>query len=392
MKKSNLNLIILTSVLIYILACFMPAYVEARNPSVWLTPEGTEYLDYPGFACLLSGIFLPLGFLFGYWGTAVWLANAYYFTALFLIFVQNKRHWLRIAFAILSVIVGSTLMFFTLRFVTKNYFCWVDSLLSGYYLWLLSFITLLVGLLIDKLPATVKRWLSLIYVVGIIPMCICIIMSTHDKGDNAIAFDERTQSLVAPQSLDALVIDDGTHKTFLKRIKGSDSIVALKEVLSSFAPIENQSTLTFLRANNTYEVINTTFVRVAQQKIRIDIDSNGKAKEIAIPKEDGDNSFYFNMETQSIETDSYFRSLVIESDKRLYWLDYKGLKRNVVSINNLKKYFSESNDTILPLNANHTYIISNNTHGDKNVHRIKIHIDENGNVDSVAKLPTKESI
>lgn len=392
MKKKNLNFIIWISILIYILACFMPAYVEARNPSVWFTPEGTEYQDYPGFACLLSGIFLPLGLLLGYWGTAVWLANAYYFTAMLLLFISNKRHWLSIVFAILSIIVGSTLMFFTLRFVTKDYYCWVVSLLSGYYLWLLSFITLLAGLLIDKLPAPVKRWSSLIYGIGIIPLCISIIMSTLDKGDNAIAFDEGTQSLVATKSLDALVIDDGTHKTFLKRIKGSDSLVALKEVLSSFAPIENQSTPIIFLANNTYEVINTTFVRVPQQKIRIDFDANGKAKEIAIPKGEGDNSFYFNTETQSLVTASYFRSLVIESDNHLYWLDSKGLKRNAVPINNLKEYFSESSDTILPLKANNTYIINNNTHGDKNVHRIKIHIDENGNVDSVANLPTKEYV
>lgn len=332
MKKKNLNFIIWISILIYILACFMPAYVEARNPSVWFTPEGTEYQDYPGFACLLSGIFLPLGLLLGYWGTAVWLANAYYFTAMLLLFISNKRHWLSIVFAILSIIVGSTLMFFTLRFVTKDYYCWVVSLLSGYYLWLLSFITLLAGLLIDKLPAPVKRWSSLIYGIGIIPLCISIIMSTLDKGDNAIAFDEGTQSLVATKSLDALVIDDGTHKTFLKRIKGSDSLVALKEVLSSFAPIENQSTPIIFLANNTYEVINTTFVRVPQQKIRIDFDANGKAKEIAIPKGEGDNSFYFNTETQSLVTASYFRSLVIESDNHLYWLDSKGLKRNAVPL------------------------------------------------------------
>lgn len=390
MKKKNLNFIIWISILIYILACFMPAYVEARNPSVWFTPEGTEYQDYPGFACLLSGIFLPLGLLLGYWGTAVWLANAYYFTAMLLLFIPNKRHWLSIVFAILSIIVGSTLMFFTLRFVTKDYYCWVVSLLSGYYLWLLSFITLLAGLLIDKLPAPAKRWSSLIYGIGIIPLCISIIMSTLDKGDNAIAFDEGTQSLVATKSLDALVIDDGTHKTFLKRIKGSDSLVALKEIHSLFASIESQSAPINFRANNTYEIYNATYVRVPQQKIRIDFDANGKAKSVEIPNEEGDNSFSFDMESQCFVTSSYLYGLVINDYKHLYWLDGKGLKRNKIPIKDIGSFFEESNGAILPLQVNHTYIINNRTHYNKNVHRIKIHLNGNGDVDSVSHLtPTK---
>ena len=55
-------------------------------------------------------------------------------------------------------------------------------------------------------------------------------------------------------------------------------------------------------------------------------------------------------------------------------------------------YFSESNDSILPLKANHTYIINNRSHGDMDICRIKIHINENEVVDSISYLPPKEYI
>lgn len=392
MRKSNLNPLILISILIYILACFMPAYVEARNLSIWLTPVETEYLDYPGFACLLSGIFLPLALMAGYWGTAVWLANAYYFGALFMLFCHIKKRWTIILCVLLSIAIGSTLMLFTLRYADRNYFCWIESLLSGYYLWLLSFMTLLVGLLVDYLPQTTKWWSSLIYSIGLIPVCTYIIVFTLDKGDNSICFDEENQSLVSNKSLDALVIDDGTHTSFLKRIAGNDSVVALKDIYFSFTPTENDTTPIKLLSNNTYEIYNTTYVRVPKQKIRIEICSDGRAKSVEMPNEEGDNSFYYDQESQCLVTASYFSSLVIESDNRLYWLDSKGLKRNIVPINNLNIYFSESNDSILPLKANHTYIINNRSHGDMDLCRIKIHINENEVVDSISYLPPKEYI
>lgn len=398
MRKNHVNLLILISILIYILACFMPAYVEARNPpsNNWIAYAWTEYRDYPGFACLLDGILLPLGLMNGYWGTIVWIANAYYFSALFLFFSPIKRQWpiictiMSIICVIISIIIGSTLMFFTLHYGDRDYYCWIESLLSGYYFWLLSFITLLIGLLSDNFSQTVKQWGSLIYCIGMIPIFTHIIVPTFDKGDNSIIFDEDSQCLVANKSLDALVIDDGTHMTFLKRIADSDSVIALKNIYSSFTPTDCESTPINL-SNNIYEIYNATFVRVPQQKIRIEVSADGKAHSVPIPNEDGDNSFCFDMESQCLITSSYFDQLVIDYETHLYWLDRKGLKRNTIPINNLSSYFTESNDTILPLKGNHTYIINNLTHsGD--VHSIKIYLNDSGIVDCVLQLPPKKNV
>lgn len=393
MRKNHVNLLIWISILIYILACLMPAYVEAVNSSSFLRyneSSWTEYRDCPGFVCLFSGIFLPLGLLFGYWGTAVWLANVYYFSALFLLFCHFKKQWPIISFAIVSIIIGSTLMFYTLQFADRDYFCWIESLLSGYYLWLLSFVTLFVGLLVEYLPPTAKRGLTLIYGISMIPVCTCIITSSLDKGDNSIIFDEKTQCLVANKSLDALIIDDGTNETLLKRGVGSDSVIALKDIFSSFRLVEkNSSPITFTE-NNIYEIYNATYVRAPKQKIRIEISRDGWAQLAEIPKEEGDNSFYFDIATQCLVTNSYFGTLVIESEKQLFWLESRGLKRNKVPINNLGLYFEE-NDTFLPLKTGH-YIINNCTHSEKNVHRMTIHLNEDGVIDSLLYLPPKKYV
>ena len=224
-----------------------------------------------------------------------------------------------------------------------------------------------------------------------IPVCICIIVPTYDKGDNSVVFDEKSQSLVATRSLDALVIDDGTHTSFLKRVVGCDSAVALKNIYSSFTPTGFNTTPIQLHANNIYEIYNTTYVRVPKQKIRIEISSDGRAKSVEIPNEEGDNSFYYDQESQCLVTASYFGVLVIDYEKHLYWLHGKGLKRNKVPINNLDAYFSESNDSILPLKANHTYIINNMTH-DKDVHSIMIRFNENRVVDSISYLTPKKYV
>lgn len=393
MRKLIANPILLISIFIYLLACLMPAYVEARDDfSAWSYTVWTEYLDYPGWLCLLDGILLPLGLMLGYWGLVVWLANVYYFSALFLFFCSVKRKWPIIICAIMSITIGSVLLFYPLHYVTRDYFCWIESLLSGYYLWLLSFITLLIGLLANNLPQTAKRWSSLIYSIGLIPVYAYIIAPSFDKGDNSMEFDEESQSLVATRSLDALIIDDGTHTSLLKRVVGSDSAIALKDIYSLFNPTDYDTTPIKLHSNNTYEIYNTTFVRVPKKKIRIEFGSDGRAKSVEIPSEEGDNSFNFDQESQSLVTESYFNSLVIEYENHLYWLDRKGLKKNKIAIKKLDLYFSTSNDSILPLKANHTYIINNITHGYKDIQRIMIRLNKNSVVDSISYLMPKEYV
>ena len=83
---------------------------------------------------------------------------------------------------------------------------------------------------------------------------------------------------------------------------------------------------------------------------------------------------------------------MIEYEKHLYWLDGKGLKRNKIPIKDLDVFFSESNDSILPLKPNQTYIINNRTHGNKSVHRIMIRLNENSAVDSISYLKPKDYI
>lgn len=394
MNKSKLTPLIWISILFYILACCMPAYVEARNPALdWTASTWTEYRDYPGIACLFDGLLLPIGLLMGYWGTAVWFANAYYFCALFILLFSSKRRLpIILSCAILSIIIGSTLMFFSLHYITKDYCCWIVSLLSGYYLWILSFIALFIGLLAEYLPKSKKRWFSLIYGVGMIPVCLCIIANSFDKGDNSIMFDDDSQNLVANKSLDAIIINDGTHEILLKRQEDSGRTIPLQEIYSIFAPLDLKATPIKLHENNIYEIYNVTHVRAPMKKVRIEIEADGNAKSVEIPKEEGDNSFYFDQESQCLVTESYFGGLVIEYEKHLYWLDGKGLKRNKIPIKDLDVFFSESNDSILPLKPNQTYIINNRTHGNKSVHRIMIRLNENSAVDSISYLKPKDYI
>jgi hypothetical protein len=210
--------------------------------------------------------------------------------------------------------------------------------------------------------------------------------------DNSIEFDEKSQSLVADKSLQALIIDNGTHKILLQGQVPSEHTIALKDLYSLFTPTDKKVTPIMFNTDNIYEIYNTTYVRAPQQKIRIKINANGKAKSVEIPKEEGDNSFLFDMKSQNFLTSSYFDLLIINDYNYLYWIDVRGLKRNNVSVHELKAYYEESNDTILPIYANQTYIINNWTHRNKDVHRIMIHLNEKGDVDSVRNLPPTKNI
>lgn len=399
MRKDSPNVLYLISILIYVLACIMPAYVEARNSS-WdafnLTAE-TIYEDCRGWACLLDGILLPLGLLKGYWGTIVWIANAFYFSALLLslLLPPNVGPFIKVCpiiFSFMSVVIGSMLMFFTLRYCTKDYFCWIDQLLAGYYLWLLSFNTLLIGLFADLLSKKPRRWFSFAYSISMIPICVSIILPTNAKGDNSIRFDDASQSLIANSSIDALVIDDGIQKCLIKRRNEVEGPITLKDLESSFFPVERGSNPITLKENRIYEIYNATQVRAPRQKIRIEISADGKATSIEIPREEGDNSFWFDMESQCLVTASYFECLVVDNYEHLYWLDRKGWKRNKIPIHDLGLFFEEINDTILPLKASRSYIINNYSHSNESINRLNIHLNKNGAVDSVSYLPPTKNI
>lgn len=387
MKKDNFSLLVLISIFIYLLACCMPAYLEARNPTAYTESTFTEYVEIPGWGCMLFGwIYLPICAIMGYFWAFIWVANAYYIATIIFMRYSIKRKWLIVS-SMISIAIGSVLLFISPHYSIRDDMCWIESLLGGYYLWLLSFITLFVGLLVSFLPNAVRSSFSYILSTAFIISCAYIIEKTSNRGDNTIWFDEDSQCIVANSSIETVVIDDGTNVCLLRRDSNIGTTVVLKDIFFSFAVKDCGPQNIVIEKNCTYEIINQSHIRAPKYKIRIEIDNDGNAKSTDVPLEEGDNSFYVDIPSQSLVTSSYFSSLVIEDENRLFWLDYKGLKRSIVPLNRLNLYFSESNDSILPLKANHSYIINNNTHLDRNVYRIKIHIDQNGDVDSSFNLP-----
>lgn len=126
---------LVASLIAYLVACVLPAYTGES--------QGTKY---NGVMCLFFGW---MGIFYNYLMFLAWLANIPFFIGLFM-FWYDKSKTIMIILLIISVVLGS--LAFTVKKILVNEAGHETQVTMGLgvYLWLASFIILLIGIFFTK--------------------------------------------------------------------------------------------------------------------------------------------------------------------------------------------------------------------------------------------------
>ena len=378
------------SIAIYVTACFMPAYVEAQTPLVYAETAYTEFSDMPGYMCLLCGLFfIPFApFNAELHFIAISSANIFYLLALTAIL--RSKYKLATSHIIIAIIIGSLFLFIRPQYTLDSH-CWVDSVQAGYYMWMLSFITLLMGLLVDYLHGWSQLITKILFLVAISSTMALAIRQSYDISDNSISFDDKNQMFTANHPIKKLILSNGIARCFLINDSTGRASVPWIDIYKIIEDTVLNNKKSYYSVNRVVDIYNYSQKRAPQQRVRIQILENGKAVALPIPTESLDNSFDFDIKRQCFTSPTYISRLdIIDTEHHNSFLnrDPSKIYLQEIPINEIAEYF---NDDKVKFQPDHEYEICNSTHNKTDVQRILVHTNTDGHIDCVQKLsPERE--
>ena len=196
--------------------------------------------------------------------------------------------------------------------------------------------------------------------------------------------DEDTRCLIADDNIEKLIINDGIFSTLLVR-KG-DKLQKLKitELEKGFRiiPVDFSSSRRIdfpLKKNDAYTICNISYNKDSTSFVEFNYMPDGEVKRIPHVVA-GDNHFYFDIENQCLVSRDYFDDLSIKNGDYYASLYRKGIKKNVVGLNELYSYFS-CKDSLLLYKEAGEYLVNNFSHHGK-AQSIKLYVSSSAHVDS----------
>lgn len=388
MKIKYSDILVFISIIIFVVACFFPAFYELGVIDADVTVRPT-----PGWACLPAGLFVPVA-LYGFYDPdinwiLVWNANLFFLISIALYFASKKIRWQLIAI-IGTMLIG--LLFLLVDYPMYGYGINDDECRTivelgvGYYLWLLSFFSMLLGICLRYYSQHSKH-VHIVFLLSLVVISFGLfyLLTTNDKHkSNFISLDEENRCLIADDNIEKLIINDGIFSTLLVRNGEKLRKLKITELEKGFRIIpldfSKSRKIDFsLKKNDAYTIFNISHNKDSACFVDFNYMPNGEIQRIPHVV-DGDNHFYFDIENQCFVSKDYFGSLYIKNGDHYAGLYRKGIKKNVVGLNELYSYFS-CKDSLLLYREAGEYIIENLFHHNDG-QRIKIYVNQSARVDS----------
>ena len=282
-KWSVTSVFVLASIIVYILACFLPAYTELYEPY-----KEACYRESSGFWCLFYGAFfiIPIT-LFGLlnpednW-VLIWYANVFYVIAIYRL-LNHYKHLKTIIYAFLAVLIGVFFSYVDTFYVVQDGTFETSCLQPGYFFWELSFIVVLVVSVWNGVQEFYnKKEIARMYVLSslsILFVCIALVICyTHvfQGKTNNIAFDEDKQCIITEEYCKRIIIydeitenTDTLHRARHEKRKKELNLNEIQDYFISLRP---------LKSNQNYIITNISYPNKKFEKIRIHINKDGHAK------------------------------------------------------------------------------------------------------------------
>lgn len=297
------DLFVYISIIIFVVACFFPAFYELGVIDTDVTVR-----PFPGWMCLTSGIFVPIA-LFGFYDPdinwiLVWNANLLFLISIALYFAFKKIRWQLIA------IIGTTLIGLLFLFVDCPLYGYginddkcrtIVELGVGYYLWLLSFFSMLLGICI-RYYSQHRKHVHIVFLLSllIVSSGLFYLLYTNEKHkSNFIKIDEDNRCLITDDIIEKLIINDGRISNLLVR-KG-DKLRKLKitELEKEFRiiPVDFSKSRRIdfpLKKNKAYTIFNISYNKDSMCLAEFNYMPNGEIQRIPHVVE-GDNQFIFDI-------------------------------------------------------------------------------------------------
>lgn len=396
MKIKHSDLFVYFSIIIFMVACFFPAFYElvVIDADVIVRP-------FPGWMCLTSGIFVLIALLGFYdpdinW-ILVWNANLLFLISIALYFAFKKFRWQLIA------IIGTMLIGLLFLFVDYPVYGYgidddkcrtIVELGVGYYLWLLSFFSMLLGICI-RYYSQHRKHVHIVFLLSlfIVSFGLFYLLSTNENHkSNFIYIDEDNRCLMADDNIEKLIINDGIHSTLIVRKGNEQRYLRLTDIDQGWRVVHIEfkacgTDILPLKKNNAYTIYNISHHEDSICSVEFNYMPNGEIHSIP-HMVDGDNHFYFDIENQCFVSKDYFGHLLIKNGDHYSGLYRKGIKKNIVGLNELYSYF-ECEDSLLLYCEAGEYIIDNLTHPHDG-QSIKIYVNQSAYVDSFKYVSPNE--
>ena len=281
--------LVLVSIAIYITSCTLSAYTEIS------APYGNEYYptfycDMSGYRCLLwGGLFMPLS-VFGFYDphfnwALIWFANVFYMIVIYRL-LFHKKILFTIIYSFLAVGLSTLFSYIDPYYPYKDVSAQIAYLGPGYFLWVLSIVSILVVAIWNGLRELYNKQERLrFYLLSILSISVVIsalaISYTHvfQTRTNNIALDEEKQCFITDNYFNRIVIYDvlSEKKDTLYREYGVNKQRAFRVTGINTYFHDLYCWASPLKQDNNYIITNITFPDKQFMSIHLYVNKNGHA-------------------------------------------------------------------------------------------------------------------